>query len=204
MSRIARIDVRDWDPELRAALRADDMPAVQRGLFETLAHRPKTAEAVAALYAAIAQEQTLSSRLFELMRLRMAFHNQCRTCMAIRYQDGVDDGVTEDLVCSLEKPMEAPDLTEAERAVLAYTDRFMTNHLAIEDADIDRLREHFDEGQIVEIHSRLGASSFGRLAAVLNMVEDLPAHFSETAGQRVTPWGSPHVVVGARMAAAAA
>ena len=32
--------------------------------------------------------------------------------MAIRYQSAVDDGLTETMVCSLEKPQDAPDLTE--------------------------------------------------------------------------------------------
>ena len=39
--------------------------------------------------------------------------------MAVRYEEGVDDGVTEALVCSLERPSEAPDLSEAERAAIA-------------------------------------------------------------------------------------
>jgi hypothetical protein len=33
--------------------------------------------------------------------------------MAIRYTDALKDGITEDLVCSLEKPMEADGLSEA-------------------------------------------------------------------------------------------
>ena len=33
--------------------------------------------------------------------------------MAIRYKDGQEDGITEDLVCSLEKPMEAENLSDA-------------------------------------------------------------------------------------------
>jgi hypothetical protein len=36
--------------------------------------------------------------------------------MAIRYKDGQEDGITEDLVCSLEKPMEADNLSDAEKA----------------------------------------------------------------------------------------
>ena len=29
-----------------------------------------------------------------LLRLRVAFHNQCRSCMAMRYQSGIDGGIT--------------------------------------------------------------------------------------------------------------
>ena len=64
--------------------------------------------------------RTLPDRLVELVRLRIAFFNQCRSCMAIRYTDAVNDGLTEELVCSLERPEDAADLTEAEKAAIAY------------------------------------------------------------------------------------
>src|SRR3546814_20367163 len=82
-----------------------------------------------------------------LVRLRIAFHNQCRSCMAIRYRDAVAAGVDETLVCSLERPAEAPALTAAERLALDYADRFATDHLSIDDAIYEPLREHFYEGQ---------------------------------------------------------
>ncbi len=56
----------------------------------------------------------LPRRIQELIRLRIAFHNQCRSCMAMRYEDALKDGVTEDLVCSLERPEEAKDLSDAD------------------------------------------------------------------------------------------
>ena len=39
----------------------------------------------------------LPDRLVEIVRLRVAFHNQCRSCMAIRYTDAMNAGVDEDL-----------------------------------------------------------------------------------------------------------
>ena len=65
---------------------------------------------------------SLRRRLLELVRLRIAFHNQCRSCMAVRYESALADGLTEDMVCSLEQPYEAPDLTDAEKAALRYAD----------------------------------------------------------------------------------
>ncbi|KKC25234.1 hypothetical protein WP12_15000 [Sphingomonas sp. SRS2] len=181
---------------MRATIGADALPPIARSVFNILAHRPNIAKAFAALFSAFKADQTLPDRLVELVRLRMAFHNQCRTCMAIRYQDGIDDGVTEDLVCSLEKPTEAPDLSAAERAALAYTDRFLTDHLSINDSHMNNLREHFTEGQLVELNFWLAMGGFGRMAAVFDMLEDLPAHFQETTSDHLAPWSSPHVVVG--------
>ena len=138
----------------------------------------------------------MSERLIELVRLRVAFHNQCRSCMAIRYRDAVQDGVTEDLVCSLEKPMEASDLTAAEKAALEYADRFANDHLSIDEKVYDGLRAHFDEGQIVELGARVALYvGFGRLAATWDMTEELPEAFREKASDRVAPWSAAPVVV---------
>ena len=68
--------------------------------------------------AALKMNRQLSPRLVELVRLRIAFFNQCRSCMAIRYADARAAGVDEDLVCSLERPAQADNLTPAERAWL--------------------------------------------------------------------------------------
>jgi alkylhydroperoxidase family enzyme len=154
------------------------------------AHRPEVAAALDSARAALKATGTLSPRLVELVRLRVAFHNQCRSCMAVRYQPELVD---EDLVCSLERPQEAPDLTPAERAALEYADRFACDHLSIDAALYDELRRHFDEGEIVELGTRCAMFvGFGRLAATWHMVADLPVSF-RTDGE-VAPWGHPTVL----------
>src|SRR5262249_8861363 len=114
-----------------------------------LSHRPEVATAFGELQAKLRASGTLPSRLVELTRLRIAYPNQCRSCMSIRYQSGLDDGLTEDVVCSLEQPAEAPDLSAAERSALKFADLFATNHLAIDDAVYDELRTHFTEDELV-------------------------------------------------------
>jgi AhpD family alkylhydroperoxidase len=137
---------------------------------------------------------TLPRRLVELVRLRVAFHNQCRSCMAIRYQDAIDDGLTEELVCSLEQPYEAPDLTEAERLAVRYGELLATNHLAIDDELYGRLLEHFTEEQVVELGLQVALFvGVGRLAATWHVVEDLPDAF--TVDGTVTPTVDEGVVV---------
>src|SRR5205085_8942641 len=94
---------------------------------------PCSPKALLQFSAALKAHRTLPARLVELVRLRIAFHNQCSSCMAIRYPDAIEDGLTEDLVCSLETPMEADDLNDAERLAIRYGELFATNHLAIDD-----------------------------------------------------------------------
>lgn len=196
MSRIAKLDVSEWDPELRQIFAADQATPIEQGAMRMFAHRPEIAKGIVALGGGIKRDRTLPERLVELVRLRIAFHNQCRSCMAIRYRDAVTDGVDEGLVCSLERPAEAPDLTEVERVALEYADRFATDHLSIDDAMYDRLRVYFSEGEIVELGVWVAfCVGFGRLAATWDMIEDLPAAFRARDAGPITPWSGAPVVV---------
>ena len=173
----------------------DQPTRIQLGIGAIVAHRPEMAQRMGELSEAINRSGTLSRRLTELIRLRIAFHNQCRSCMAVRYADAVRDGVDEDLVCSLEQPEEAEDLSPAERAALRFADLFATNHLAIDDAVYDDLRQYFTEGELVEIGINCAIDvGVGRLAATWAVTDDLPVKFRDGTA-RVTPWGGESVLV---------
>ena len=191
MSRIA-------PSEAFAAIPADDLGQGDRinlGVASILGHRPQVAGALGALKAALVSTGTLSPRLVELVRLRIAFHNQCRSCMSVRYQSAIDDGLTEDLVCSLEQPADADDLTAAERSAVRYADLFATNHLAIDDAVYDDLRQHFSEDELVELGVHCAyAVGMGRLAATWSVTEDVPAAFQTSSDSPLAPWNSEGVV----------
>ena len=194
MARISFVPVDQWDPALRELVRPDQRTPLEQGLYRIFAHRPDLATAAATYGRALRAHRTLPDRLVELVRLRIAFHNQCRSCMAIRYGDAVADGLTEDLVWSLEQPMEATDLTGAERAAIRYGELFATNHLAIDDDVYDELRRHFSEGEIVELGLHVALCvGIGRLAATWNMVEELPDRFR--AEGEIAPWGGDAVTV---------
>lgn len=196
MSRISKVPVEQWDPALRQMMSADEATPLEQGLVRMMAHVPEITKAWLGFALAMRQHGRLPRRLVELVRLRVAFHNQCRSCMAIRYQSAVDAGVTEDLVCSLERPSEAPDLAAAEKSALKYADRSATDHLSIDDAMFDELRLHFDEPQIVELGLFIATClGIGRLAATWSMLEELPEAFQDRPGERLAPWQAPTVVV---------
>ncbi|MDX1580129.1 MAG: carboxymuconolactone decarboxylase family protein [Alphaproteobacteria bacterium] len=195
MARISKLDPKDWDPELRDMTRADSATPLEQGLMRMFAHFPEGAKGFALFGGAMKMNRTLPSRLLELVRLRVAFFNQCRSCMAIRYTDALNDGVTEDLVCSLEKPAEAPNLTDAEKVAIEYGEKLATDHLSIDEDMYDRLREHFSEEQIVELGMNIALFvGFGRLAATWHMVEELPEKFQESE-EVIAPWYEESVVV---------
>lgn len=135
------------------------------------------------------QGTQLPQRLVELVRLRIAFHNQCRPCMSIRYGAAVDEGLTEGLVCSLDKPAEAPDLTEAEKTALVFADRFATDHLSIDAALLEALRGQLGADGLAELGA-LAASfvGFGRMGAVFDGGEAWPVGPRKAHGARLAPW----------------
>jgi alkylhydroperoxidase family enzyme len=174
-------------------------PAVYKPLFgaeaspiqKVLARSPQLAAPQNLLGEAIYSAGILPFRLTELVRIRVAFHNQCRNCMAARYVDSEGDVVGEDVVCSLERPQEADDLTEPEKVALRFADLFATNHLAIDDVVFGELRQHFTEDEIIELCLRIAwAVGFGRMTAILNFVEEddnIPE--SMRTDGLVSPWG---------------
>jgi alkylhydroperoxidase family enzyme len=170
--------------EQYAPLVGGDAPLRQ----QVYAQAPALAAAYLEFMGALRDKGRLPARLIELLRLRVAFHNQCRSCMAIRYYSGIEDGVTENLVCSLEKPQEAEDLTDAEKSALAYADRLATDHLSITDETFEELGRYFDAGEIMELCLQVGTFvGYGRMAASLAMTDDLPDDYADT-GAVLAPW----------------
>lgn len=192
MTRIASLPVEQWDPELRQMAQADALPPIQQTMLGVYANAPVLAKAFLTFTAAMSEGFTLRRRLLELVRLRIAFHNQCRSCMAVRYESALEDGLTEGLVCSLEKPMEASDLTDAEKAAIQYADLAASNHLAITDEMIAGLRKYYSEQEIVELCMYVAyCVGFGRMAATYRIIEELPESFQD-ATAKIVPWGTEH------------
>mgnify|MGYP002779416615 FL=1 len=194
VSRIEKLPPDQWDARLVAAIQPDNLTDLEQGLTRYFAHCPEQALGLMGFGGALKRGRTLPERLVELVRLRVAFFNQCRSCMAIRYSDAVADGVTEGLVCSLERPQEAENLSAAEKAAIRYGELMATHHLAIDDAVYADLREHFSEAQIVELGMTVAFFvGFGRLAATYHMVEELPEAFR--TAETIAPWGAEKIQV---------
>lgn len=194
MARITKVEQDMWDPRLRAAIRPEKLTDLEQGLTRYFAHCPEQALGLMAFGGALKLNRQLPERLVELVRLRIAFFNQCRSCMAIRYTDAVADGVDEALVCSLERPQEAENLTPAEKVAIRYGELMATDHLAIDDALHAELRQHFSEAEIVELGMTCAFFvGFGRLAATWKMVEELPEAFQRA--EMIAPWGQDSIQV---------
>ena len=170
--------------EVYAPLFGADAPLRQ----QIYAQAPGIAVPYLAYMKALREASVLPRRLVELVRLRISFHNQCRSCMAIRYADSLEDGLTEDLVCSLEKPSKAPDLTEAERAALSFADKMATDHLSVTDATFAALAEHLSDEERMDLCFQVATFvGYGRMGSALAMTEDLPEEYADPDAV-LAPW----------------
>ena len=195
MARLTKVEVEHWDPKLREATSPESATELEQGLTRYFAHAPEAALGLMAFGGALKRHRHLPDRLIELVRLRVAFFNQCRSCMAIRYRDAIADGVDEALVCSLERPMEADELTAAEKAALRFAELMATDHLAIDDTVYAELQQHFSEAEIVELGLQCALFvGVGRFAATLHMVEELPQAF-RAGSETLAPWGNESIAV---------
>jgi len=62
------------------------------------------------------------------------------------------------------------DFSPAEQLALEYADRMALDHHNMDDAFFDRLREHFNDEQILELGMMIGQFiGFGRLLMVLDL-----------------------------------
>jgi alkylhydroperoxidase family enzyme len=115
--------------------------------------------------------------------------------MVMRSADAVADGMSEEVVCQLSRPEEAPDLSARERAALEYADRIATAHHDMDDELFHRLEEHFTEAEIIELGLHVAfCIGFGRVAMSWDLVDELPEGLRQEG--TVAPWdadGDTHV-----------
>lgn len=196
MARLSTVPASEWRADLRDLAGGDTASPTEQGIMRVFAHNPDLAKGVLSFGMSLYQSTHLPRRLVELVRLRVAFHNQCRSCMAIRYESAMEDGLTEGAVCSLERPQESKDLSAAEKAALVYADISSTNHFGIDDATFAALREHFSEMEIVELGAFIAFFiGYGRLSAAWHLVEDLPEGYQRDDGMTIAPWREEAVAV---------
>ena len=110
----------------------------------------------------------LESRLKELVRLRIATLNGCKTCKAARLDA---EKVREEEVFGVDTASEAT-FTAREYAAIRLAETMAVDHFAIDDDFIRDLRRHFSEAEILELMMMAGQYiGFGRMLAILQLEE---------------------------------
>jgi len=166
------------------------VPGEPAHLGSVLAHHPDMARAFSDLYGAFWSSDTLSARLKEVARMRNARVTECGFCRNVRFDKALGQGLGEEIVDDIDWGYESSDkLTEAEKAVLKFTDAFIHDpDLLTQDAEA-ALKRHLAPEQIAELG--LGLTLFLALAKALITMGLEP----ETMDRTVLPTPAPAQLV---------
>ena len=150
-------------------------------MFRTMAHRPEIFETIIAHMDAVLNTGTLPKTLKELVIVRTSQCNRTPYCLAshtaICKRLGWTDVQLEDL-----KDAAASSFTEAEKAAIHLAEVMTLDAHSYSDADFQRLRSFYSEGEVVELMAAIGLFNyFNRFNDVLEMEPTKPASAEELA-----------------------
>jgi AhpD family alkylhydroperoxidase len=134
--------------------------------------QPELGRAATRLVDAAYNKSILPVRVREAARLRIAQLNDCTVCLAFRADAVKAQGLTEDFYCQIGPSLDGTELTEQERLAIEYAERFATDHLSIDDAFMERLRQSFTDAEVFDLTVCLSAFlGLGRTLRALGITE---------------------------------
>jgi AhpD family alkylhydroperoxidase len=127
---------------------------------------PEASKAVLALEQ-YCQNSGLPKRLIHLIKLRASIVNGCAHCVDMHTKEARHDGLNAQWIDLVSVWHEAQVYSEAERAVLAWTDALtLVAQTRAPDADYEALRAHFSEEDIAKMIVMIGTINVWNRIAV--------------------------------------
>jgi alkylhydroperoxidase family enzyme len=132
---------------------------------------PELGAAVGKLSAVVYGDRLVSARVREVARMRIAQINGCNVCLAWRFPEMADRGVTEELYAHVDDSARG-DYSEQELLAIEYAEKFALDHRSLDDAFFARMKAQFSDAEILELTAMIGDwLAFGRLNAVLDIAD---------------------------------
>jgi uncharacterized peroxidase-related enzyme len=161
MPRIRTITYEEAEPSAREVF---DNYQKERGnipnMFRTAAYRPEILRTMIAHFRAIMESGTVGIKLKELIAVRTSQINHCDYCVASHAQVAQRFGWSEEQLADLANFRIRSDFTPREKAALELAERESLESENVDDAFWGRLREHFDEGEIIELAATIGLFNY--------------------------------------------
>jgi AhpD family alkylhydroperoxidase len=115
--------------------------------------------------------------LKDLAATRVATIIGCQFCIDIGSALGRKAGVTEEQLRDFHNYRTSPHYSAEEKLVMEYAEELTKEHVEVPDEFFARLREHFDDEQIVELTAAIAIENFR--ARFNNALDVEPSGFSE-------------------------
>jgi 4-carboxymuconolactone decarboxylase len=156
------------------------------------AHVPGLLSGIAGLEQATAKLHCLDERLKYLAELKAATLTHCEYCIDLGSQVARQSGLSDEQLLALPSYQTNALFTDLEKLVLDYAVGMSHTPVEVSDALFARLREHFDDAQIVELTHVIALENLrGRFNLALGIGA---AGFSEgmvCALPTTAPWSAP-------------
>lgn len=124
-------------------------------------------------YQKIFYEGKVELKYKELARLKLSFSHGCNTCIRQNVPGCLEIGFSQEQIDAIDDYENGP-FSEAEKAVLAYTETMVLTNLDghMDEALYARLKAHFSDPDILEIGSCMAmVGGFAKLSFVLDLVK---------------------------------
>ena len=121
----------------------------------------------------------MDERLKALAATKVATRVGCPFCIDIGSSISRDEGVTEEQLRSFHDYRNSDAFSPEEKLVMEYAEEMTRTNVEVPDELFARLREHFDEEQIVELTMAIAIENFR--SRFNNALDVAPAGFSEGA-----------------------
>ena len=125
-------------------------------VHKAMAHNPQALTPFLAFYQAVGK--SLDRRLWELIYLRVSFINGCEYCTQHHVVSSKKVGVTAEDVTAV-RTGQYSHFSKAEDAAIFYAEQLTQAPGEVEAYAISRLKSHFTEEQIVDIHLLVGLAN---------------------------------------------
>ena len=137
--------------------------------IEIWAHQPKMMSAMGKFQGAIRKGKTVDERLKYLVELRGSQMIGCEYCLDLGSQICRNSGLSDEVLLALPRYRTSELFSEREKLALDYTAGVMRTPVDVSDELFARMKEHFSDGQLVEITALLTVVNLDRFNAALGI-----------------------------------
>ena len=169
MARIRLLPDEELDETTRANAQAMEARGLDTSTLRGLANSQDFFNLYNQFYYPARKGHSLPESLIEMVRLRIARHNDCFTWLNVRLLQSAGD-LTEEKIAQLDLDKSLDAFSEDEQLALEYADRLATDHHNMDDDFFARLKDHYSDPQVLELGMMIGQFiGFGRVLTVLDL-----------------------------------
>lgn len=152
-------------------------------LFLTLAASPDLMDTVWKFIGFMYGKSSVEADLFELVRIRLAWNNECTHCSLVRSEGVICTWDDVDARVGKLVDFESSDLPERTKSALRLASRFTSQEFRVDRALYDDLRKNFSDREILDLGVSIAfTTGFSRFIEGFGIVPD------EYEDESIKPW----------------